>query len=97
MDKNNMSKIKVGIVGVGNCANSLISGIEWYREYYKNNVGDAPGLVNEFIIKYNGFEYTQNKMLNYKNKAIEILEKFPNNESRDSIKTLLDYIIERKY
>ena len=35
--------------------------------------------------------------INYKNKAIEILEKFPNNESRDSIKTLLDYIIERKY
>ena len=52
MDKNNMSKIKVGIVGVGNCANSLISGIEWYREYYKNNVGDAPGLVNEVIDKY---------------------------------------------
>jgi len=52
IEKNNMSKIKVGIVGVGNCANSLISGIEWYREYYKKNVDDAPGLVNEFIDKY---------------------------------------------
>ena len=63
------------------------------KKYTTNN----KKLVNEFIIKYNGFEYTYNKMLNYKNKAIEILEKFPDNESRDSIKTLLDYIIERKY
>ena len=63
----------------------------------KKYTTDNKKLVNEFIIKYNGFEYTHNKMLNYKNKAIEILEKFPNNESRDSIKTLLDYIIERKY
>ena len=63
----------------------------------KKYTTDNKKLVNEFIIKYNGFDYTHNKMLNYKNKAIEILEKFPNNESRDSIKTLLDYIIERKY
>ena len=48
-----MSKIKVGVVGVGNCANSLISGIEWYKKYYKNNkLGNAPGLVNEIIDKY---------------------------------------------
>ena len=48
-----MSKIKVGVVGVGNCANSLISGIEWYKQYYKNNkLGNAPGVVNEIIDKY---------------------------------------------
>ena len=62
----------------------------------KYTTGDKK-LVNEFIIKYNGFEYTHDKMLHYKNKAIEILDKFPNNDSRDSIETLLDYIIERKY
>ena len=62
----------------------------------KYTTGDKK-LVNEFIIKYNGFEYTHDKMLHYKNKAKEILEKFPNNDSRDSIETLLDYIIERKY
>ena len=48
-----MSKIKVGVVGVGNCANSLISGIEWYKQYYKDNkLGNAPGVVNEIIDKY---------------------------------------------
>jgi octaprenyl-diphosphate synthase len=63
------------------------------KKYTKDN----KKLVNEFIVKHKGFEYAQNKMLSYKNKAIEILEKFPNNESRESIRILLDYIIERKY
>jgi octaprenyl-diphosphate synthase len=36
-------------------------------------------------------------MINYKNKALDILNKFPDNDSKDSIKILLDYIIERKY
>ena len=53
--------------------------------------------VNEFIIKYNGFEYAYNKMLDYKKKAIKILKKFPDNQSKESIEILLDYIIERKY
>ena len=53
--------------------------------------------VNEFILKYKGFEYANKKMLDYKNKAMNILTSFPDNESRKSIKILLDYIIERKY
>jgi len=31
-----MSKIKVAIAGVGNCAASLIQGIEYYRAYHKH-------------------------------------------------------------
>jgi len=47
-------KIKVAIVGVGNCANSLVSGIQWYREFYaKAKPGDrVPGLVHEVISGY---------------------------------------------
>jgi len=39
-----MSKIKVAIIGVGNCASSLIQGIE----YYKNSKDDekVPGLMH---------------------------------------------------
>lgn len=33
-----MKKIKIGIIGVGNCASSLVQGIE----YYKNNRSDKP-------------------------------------------------------
>jgi myo-inositol-1-phosphate synthase len=46
--------IKCAIVGVGNCANSLVSGIQWYREYYAN-AGEGervPGLVHESIGGY---------------------------------------------
>ena len=27
-----MSKVKVAIAGIGNCANSLIQGVEYYRD-----------------------------------------------------------------
>ena len=36
-----MSKIKVGIIGVGNCAKSLVEGIQ----YYKANPEDKVGLM----------------------------------------------------
>jgi octaprenyl-diphosphate synthase len=58
---------------------------------------DNKKMVNEFIIKYKGFEYAHNKMVEYKNKALKILKKFPDNDSKESIEILLDYIIERKY
>jgi len=38
-----MSKIKIAIIGVGNCASSLIQGIHYYRE---KNKQDASGLMN---------------------------------------------------
>ncbi|MBN1827691.1 MAG: inositol-3-phosphate synthase [Deltaproteobacteria bacterium] len=38
-----MKTIKIGIVGIGNCASSLIQGIEYYRT---KNRGDAIGLMH---------------------------------------------------
>ena len=54
-------------------------------------------IVNNFINKYNGFEYAYKKMNNFKNNALKLLKDFPQNDSNNSIKILLDYIIERKY
>jgi len=54
-------------------------------------------LINKFVEENNGFKYAENVMLEYKNKALKILETFPVNESKNSLKILLDYIIERKY
>ena len=34
-----MGKIPVGIVGVGNCASSLVQGIEWYRAEDREPIG----------------------------------------------------------
>ena len=38
-----MSKIKVAIVGIGNCASSLIQGIHYYRN---KTLDDAIGLMH---------------------------------------------------
>ena len=54
-------------------------------------------IVNEFIIKYKGFEYAFDKMNDLKNNALKLMKDFPQNDSNNSIKILLDYIIERKY
>jgi myo-inositol-1-phosphate synthase len=43
-----MSRIKVGIIGVGNCASGLIQGVEYYRQ--SRNM--QTGLIHERIGKY---------------------------------------------
>ena len=43
-----MSKIKVGIVGVGSCAKSLVEGVQYYNE----NPEDKIGLMYEDIGGY---------------------------------------------
>lgn len=48
-----MSKIKVAIVGVGNCASALIQGIHYYRDLNEN---DAVGLLHWNIGGYQPFD-----------------------------------------
>ena len=45
-----MSKIKIAIVGVGNCASSLIQGIEYYKK--KDRLDQAIGLMHRQIAGY---------------------------------------------
>lgn len=47
-----MGKIRVAIVGVGNCANSLIQGVEFYRYAQKTNDEPIIGLVRPDIGPY---------------------------------------------
>ncbi len=49
-----------------------------------------------FVIEKGGLDYAQKKMIEYQKKALEILEKFPDNESKESLKLMLDYVITRK-
>ncbi len=39
-----MSKVKVAIAGIGNCANSLIQGVEYYRDAATDT--EVPGLMH---------------------------------------------------
>ena len=45
-----MSKVKVAIVGLGNCANSLIQGVEYYKNAADNE--DVPGLMHVKLSDY---------------------------------------------
>lgn len=48
-----MKKIRLAIVGVGNCASSLVQGIEFYRRESRNNGHSVPlGLMNDAIGGY---------------------------------------------
>ena len=42
-------------------------------------------------------EYAQKRMNYFKKNALKLLKDFPQNDSNNSVKILLDYIIERKY
>ena len=49
-DREPLSEIRVALVGVGNCANSLVQGVEYYREA---GVDDSiPGLMNVQMGQY---------------------------------------------
>ncbi len=41
-----MAKIRVGIVGVGNCASSLVQGVEYYRHAAEGPDEEHPGLMH---------------------------------------------------
>lgn len=52
--------------------------------------------VISFVKNQGGIEYTISKMNEYKNKALSILEQFPDSPYKNSLKTMIDYVVERK-
>lgn len=55
-------------------------------------VNDVIGFVSE----HNGLEFANNKMLEYKNKAIIQLDKYPETPARSSLKDLIEFTVSRK-
>lgn len=53
--------------------------------------------VIDFVKASNGIEYTKQKMYEYRDKAIEILNSFADSESKKSLTLLLNYTIERNF
>ena len=49
-----------------------------------------------FVKEKGGIEYTTNKMQEYQSKALEILNTYPDSEYKDSLLTMVNYVIERK-
>lgn len=52
--------------------------------------------VIEFVKKYNGLDFASEKMNEYKDRALSILEEFPENESRKSLTDLVNFTVTRK-
>lgn len=52
--------------------------------------------IIEFVKANGGIEYTQHKMYEFKNKALEILNEFPDSDYKSGLQTMIDYVVERK-
>ena len=52
--------------------------------------------VINFVKTSGGLEYAVQKMYTYRDQAMEILMQFPKNEYRDSLETMVNYVIDRK-
>ncbi len=65
----------------------------------KNNNTDK--LKVQYVIdevhKCGGIDYATNKMIEYKNEALNILSQFPDSEVRTTLQDLVNYSIDRKY
>lgn len=51
--------------------------------------------MTEKVIELGGIEYAQQKMKEYHNAALELLNNFPNSDAKESMKLLIHYTIER--
>lgn len=61
-----------------------------------NEESEQVKTVIDFVIEKGGIAYANKIMQQYKNQALLILEQFPENPARESLKRLLTYAIERK-
>ncbi len=64
------------------------------RKYHKNDKKVSE--VIEFVRQHGGIEYTHDKMMHYKDKALEILDQFEESEAKEAMVQLVHYTIERK-
>ncbi len=64
----------------------------------KNNNNDPKKVseVIDFVVKSGGIQYAESRMTEYKTKALNILETFPDSASKTSLRELVKYTTERK-
>jgi octaprenyl-diphosphate synthase len=68
--------------------------INYIKNY--NEESEKVKEVIDFVIKKGGVEYTKQVMNTYKERALDVLKKFPDSETKNSLEQLLKYAIERK-
>lgn len=63
-----------------------------------NKENKTPGKIQdiiEFVKEGKGLEYAEQKMIEYKNKALDMLKDYPSSEILDSVKLLAEFIVAR--
>lgn len=71
---------------------------KWIINSVKNHNTDKKRVkeIIQFVKENNGLEYTITKMHEYKNLALDILKTYPDSEYKESLETMIDYVVERK-
>ena len=62
---------------------------------HNENPDKVKNAIN-LVIQYGGIEYTYSKMIEYKEKALNLIKDLPNSEAKESIIELLEYTTTRK-
>lgn len=53
--------------------------------------------VIQYVKNHGGLNYSEQMMYDYRDRALRILDEFENNEAKESLITLLNYVVERKH
>jgi octaprenyl-diphosphate synthase len=71
---------------------------KWLIKSVKNHNKDKKRVkeVIDFVKQNGGIEYTDKKMKEYQQKALKILDTYPNSEYKKSLITMVNYVIERE-
>ena len=77
--------------------NSSESKKKWLINSVKNSNDNLIKDIINYVTEIGGIDYTQKKIKEYFNSAIEDLKYFDDNEFKESLKKLIKYVIERKY
>ena len=63
---------------------------------YNNNKKRVREVI-EYVKNHGGLNYAEQVMYDYRDRALRILEEFEECEAKDSLRTLLNYVVERKH
>jgi octaprenyl-diphosphate synthase len=77
--------------------NSSESKKKWLINSVKNGNDNAIKDIIDYVTEIGGIDYTQKKIKEYYNSAIEDLKYFEDNEFKESLKNLIKYVIQRNY
>lgn len=83
------------IYALNNCSSKEKS---WCINSIKNHNKDKKRVkeVIQFVKDKNGLIYAEEKMIEFQQKAIELLQDFPHSPFKDSLTLMVNYVIDRK-